>query len=55
MNEFRLVDLRVGDFTMPGMYVVGDELGNEAVLGRNVLNRLRLLLDGPVGRTSILG
>ncbi len=50
-----LVDLRIGDFTMPGAYVVGDELGNEAVLGRNVLNRLRLLLDGPAIRTLILG
>jgi len=33
----------------------GDELGDEVVLGRNVLNRLRLLLDGPVALTRLLG
>jgi predicted aspartyl protease len=49
-----LVDLQIGDFTFPGVYVVGDELGQEAVLGRNVLNRLRLLLDGPAALTQIL-
>jgi predicted aspartyl protease len=41
-----LVDLQVGESTFPGIYVVGDELGEEVVLGRNILNRLRLLLDG---------
>ncbi len=30
------------------------ELGTEVVLGRNVLNRLRLLLDGPATLTRIL-
>jgi hypothetical protein len=34
--------------------VVGDEQGEEIVLGRNVLNRLRLLLDGPSRLTEIL-
>ncbi len=42
-----VVDLKIGDLTLPGVYVVGDELGDETVLGRNVLNRIRLLLDGP--------
>jgi len=32
---------------LPGIYVVRDELSEEVVLGRNVSNRLRLLLDGP--------
>jgi hypothetical protein len=27
--------------------VVGDEIGNEVVLGRNVLNKLVVTLDGP--------
>jgi hypothetical protein len=36
------------------VFVVGDEQGDETVLGRNVLNRLRLLLDGPVRLTDIL-
>jgi len=42
-----LIDLRLGEFTLPGVYVVGDDRGDEVVLGRDVLNRLRLLLDGP--------
>ncbi len=42
-----LVDLRIGALTLPGTYVVGDELGFEVILGRNVLNQLHLLLNGP--------
>jgi hypothetical protein len=42
-----LVDIQIGNLTLPGIEVVGDELSDEIVLGRNVLNRLRVLLDGP--------
>lgn len=49
-----LVDLQIGALTLPGVYVVGDELGKETALGRNVLNRLRLLLDGPAALTRLL-
>jgi hypothetical protein len=42
-----LVDVQVGHLTLPGIEVVGDDLGNEILVGRDVLNRLRLLLDGP--------
>jgi predicted aspartyl protease len=42
-----LVDLQLETFTLPGIYVVGDDQGDEVVLGRDVLNRLRVLLDGP--------
>ena len=42
-----LVDLHLENLTLPGVYVVGDDQGDEVVLGRDVLNRLRLLLDGP--------
>jgi hypothetical protein len=38
---------------LSAVWVVGDELGNEVVLGRNVLNRLRLLLDGPAAMTEV--
>lgn len=48
-----LVDIRIGILTLPNMFVVGDEQGNEVVLGRDVLNRLRLLLDGPAMLTTI--
>ena len=50
-----LVDLRIGELTISGVYAIGDELGQEIVLGRNVLNRLRLLLDGPAALMQLLG
>ncbi len=49
-----VIDLQIGGLTLSGIYVVGDELGAEAVLGRNVLNQLRLLLDGPAALTRLL-
>jgi predicted aspartyl protease len=49
-----VVDLKIGNLTLPGVYVVGDELGDETVLGRNVLNELRLLLDGPQALMTLL-
>ena len=48
------VDLELDDLRLPNVFVVGDEQGDEIVLGRNVLNKLRLLLDGPAGLTEIL-
>jgi predicted aspartyl protease len=48
------VALEVDSHHFSAMWVVGDELGNEVVLGRNVLNRLRLLLDGPAAMTEVL-
>jgi len=42
-----LVDIQIGNLTLPGIEVVGDELSNELVLGRDVLNRLQVMLDGP--------
>ena len=50
-----LVDLMIGELTLSGIYVVGDELGDDTVLGRNVLNRLRPLLDGPREVMTLLG
>jgi predicted aspartyl protease len=47
------VDLELGSLKLPGIFVVGDEQGTEIVLGRNVLNKLRVLLDGPAGQTDI--
>jgi predicted aspartyl protease len=49
-----LVDLTIGELALNGVYVVGDELGDETVLGRNVLNRLRVLLDGPRAVMTLL-
>ena len=49
-----LVDVQIGDVTLPGIEVVGDEASNEIVLGRDVLNQLRVLLNGPEETTEIL-
>lgn len=49
-----LLDVEVGPITLPGIEVVGDSVADEILLGRDVLNRLRLLLDGPAHRTQIL-
>lgn len=42
-----LVSVRIGHIELPGTYVVGDEQSDEIVIGRNVLNELKILLDGP--------
>ena len=48
-----LVDIELNGLTLPGMFVVGDETGDEIVLGRNVLNKLHLVLEGPAQLTEI--
>jgi len=48
-----MVDIGFGDFRLPSIYVVADEYSDELILGRNVLNRLRLLLDGPAQQTIL--
>ena len=42
-----LVTLHIGEIELLGTYVVGDERSDEIVLGRNVLNHLKIWLDGP--------
>jgi hypothetical protein len=49
------VDVIVEEITLPGILVVGDEVGNELILGRDVLNRLQILLDGLNQQTEIVG
>lgn len=53
-TQLFLVDLELNGLTLPGVFVVGDDQGDEIVLGRNVLNKLRLLLDGPANLTELL-
>ena len=38
---------------LPGVEVVGDDWGDWNIIGRNVLNRLQLHLDGPGQRVSV--
>ncbi len=49
------VDISIDDLRLPSIEVVGDEQGSEIVLGRNVLNRLSLLLDGPRQEVQVAG
>jgi predicted aspartyl protease len=48
------VDIGIGGLRLPAVEVAGDDRGQEIVLGRNILNRLRLLLDGPAGQVETL-
>lgn len=44
------VDIEVAGLRFPAVEVVGDERSDEIILGRNFLNWLTLLLDGPSRR-----
>lgn len=53
------VDIRLNQsdaypITLPAIQVVADDRSNEIILGRNVLNRLHLCLDGPKLKTEII-
>ncbi len=47
-----LVDLELDGLKLPNVFVIGDEQNDEIILGRNVLNKLRLMLDGPANLTN---
>lgn len=49
-----LVEVQANGLLLSGLYVVGDDQGDEIILGRDVLNKLPLLLDGPALQTEIL-
>lgn len=41
------VHIRIGEFEVPGVEVIANEQTDEVILGRDVLNQLYLILDGP--------
>lgn len=47
------VDLLISGFRLPNVTVAGDDMRNEIIFGRNTLNKLILLLDGPRGETEV--
>ena len=49
------VDIRLGEILLPAIDVASDRLSHDLLLGRNVLNRLDLRLEGPKLLTHILG
>jgi hypothetical protein len=49
-----VVSFEFGNLLIPGLYVVGDDVGDEIILGRDVLNNIPLFLDGPQRMTDLL-
>lgn len=49
-----LIDMEIAGLNLPGIEVIADDLTEDVLLGRNVLNRLVLLLDGPAGQANVL-
>jgi hypothetical protein len=52
--NFYVVDVIVENIALPGILAAGDDVGNEVILGRDVLNRLSLLLDGLHAKIEIV-
>jgi len=48
-----IADVRIAELVLPGIVVAADREGQELILDRDVLNRLRLLLDGPAQVTQV--
>lgn len=44
-----LLDIGIGSMRLPAIEVVGDDQGTEILLGRNVISKLVITLDGPRG------
>ena len=49
------VDLGIAGVRLPAIEIVADTQGGEVILGRNVLNRLKILLDGPQEILDVTG
>ncbi len=47
------IDFVISGMSLPGVEIVGDDMGSEIILGRNILNRLVLLLDGPKQQSDV--
>ncbi|MBI3913064.1 MAG: hypothetical protein HY327_02540 [Chloroflexi bacterium] len=47
------VDILFETIRLPSIEVIGDDWGDEIIIGRNALNKLRLLLDGPKQTTEL--
>lgn len=50
-----LLDIGVDDMRLPVVEIVADDRGSDVIIGRNVLNKLHLLLDGPAQMTEVNG
>ena len=52
--QLYLTGIHVEGINLVGLYVVGDDEGDEIILGRDVLNKLPLFLDGLEMQTDLL-
>ncbi len=52
--DFYILDLIVEHQVMPGIRVAGDDSANEILIGRNLLNKLAIFLDGPTEHAGLL-
>jgi hypothetical protein len=50
-----VLDVGVAGLRLPSIQVVADPVGDEVIVGRDVLNRLRIVLDGPKGTLEVTG
>ncbi len=51
--DLYLVAIQIGTFRIRGLHVVAAPAGNEAIIGRDVLNQIVVTLDGPAAVTTI--
>ncbi len=51
--QIYLMDFQIGDLVLPGVVTAGDPAAEEIVIGRNILNKLPLFLDGPMQQASV--
>lgn len=47
------LSVQIGPHSFAAMWVIGDDQGEEIILGRNLLNRLKVILDGPAGMLEV--
>jgi predicted aspartyl protease len=51
--DIYVVDVGIGTQRLPGVEIVADDIETDVIIGRNILNRLRVTLDGPGGVTEV--
>ena len=48
------IDMRIAAKIFRGVLVVSDDMGNEVIIGRNLLNWLKVLIDGPNQKVELI-
>jgi hypothetical protein len=52
--QLYIVGFQIENVTLGSTYVIGDEVGDAIILGRDVLNKLPVFLDGMQAQTDLL-